>query len=58
MLAKKFVLNTPYQGEARLDNFKLVEEVLPELKDGGKNHAMERHLFTYIHNRNKSKPFE
>lgn len=36
MLAKKFILNKPFDGPPTDDNFKLIEEQLDELKNGGK----------------------
>jgi hypothetical protein len=35
MLGRKFILNNKIQGAPKLSDFKLVEETLPELKDGG-----------------------
>lgn len=35
VLAKKFIFAKQYDGIPTNENFKLVEEELPELKDGG-----------------------
>lgn len=34
---QKYVLTKYFQGEPKKSDFKIVEEELPELKDGGKN---------------------
>ena len=51
MLARKFVLNNKIRGVPKLTDFKLVEETLPELQDGGKLYLLISsyfiHLFTY-----------
>lgn len=33
--ARKYVLTKYFQGEPKMDDFKIVEEHLPDLKDGG-----------------------
>lgn len=38
---KKFIYAKPFEGEPKETDFKLVEEELPALKDGGKNKKIE-----------------
>lgn len=33
--AKVFIYSKPFDGPAKVDNFSLIEEELPALKDGG-----------------------
>lgn len=43
--AQKYVLTKYFQGEPKKSDFKIIEEELPELKDGGK---YEFELSTYV----------
>lgn len=39
--AKRIVYASKFDGEPKLDNFRLEVETLPELTDGGKTHGSE-----------------